>query len=246
MRGRGRGSKNALNGLNLNMKKVSTETIVICVLLVVLLVLVAYYVRQNREGFESAEQCTVYAFVADWCPHCKNAKPAINNLKNNAPNNVNVEVVNEKDNNSRELMQKYGIKGFPTIILIKADGTVVEFEQRPTEENLNVFVANNAVGNGNVNANANRVNNNANANRVNNNANRVNNNANLVNNNANRVNNNANRVNNNANRVNNNANRVNNNANRVNNNANRVNNNANRVNNNANRVNNNVSTTTVT
>ena len=110
----------------------------------VLLVLVVYYVRQNREGFESAEQCTVYAFVADWCPHCENATPAINNLQNNAPNNVNVEVVNEKDNNSRELMKKYGVKGFPTILLIKADGEVVEFEQRVTEENLNVFVANNA------------------------------------------------------------------------------------------------------
>ena len=149
MRGKGRGRNN--NALNLNMKNVSTETIVICVLLVVLLVLVVYYVRQNREGFQSASQCTVYAFVADWCPHCQNAKPAIENLQNNSPNNVNVEVVNESDDNSRELMEKYAVRGFPTIILIKEDGTVVEFEQRVTEENLNNFVNDNAnnAGNGN-------------------------------------------------------------------------------------------------
>jgi thiol-disulfide isomerase/thioredoxin len=146
MRGKGRGRN---NNLNINLKKVSTETIVICVLLVVLLVLVVYYVRQNREGFQSEEKCTVYAFVADWCPHCKNAKPALDNLKNNAPSNVNVEVVKEDDSNAKDLMKKYAVRGFPTILLIKEDGTVVEFEQRVTEENLNDFVNNN-VGNNNV------------------------------------------------------------------------------------------------
>ena len=152
MRGKGRGSKN--NALNLNMKGVSSETVVICVLLVVLLILVVYYVRQNAEGFTAGEQCVVYAFIADWCPHCQRAKPAINNLKNNAPNNVNVEVVNEKDSNAKELMKKYNIRGFPTILLIKADGTVVEFEQRMTDDNLNTFVQNNAVSNNAANNSA--------------------------------------------------------------------------------------------
>ena len=180
MRGRGRGAKN--NSLNVNMANVSAETVVICVLLVVLLILVVYYVRQNSEGFQSEPQCVVYAFVADWCPHCKTAKPAIENLKNNAPNNVNVEVVNEKDKNSRELMRKYSVRGFPTILLVGEDGTVIEFEQRVSEENLNNFVqnnANNAALNNAANNGANNVNANANANRVNNNgnanANRVNN-----------------------------------------------------------------------
>ena len=195
-RGRGRSSRN--NAVSL--KGVSTETVVIVVLLIVLLVLVVYYVRQNTEGFTSAEQCTIYAFVADWCPHCKNAKPAIENLKNNSPNNVNVEVVNEADNNSRDLIKKYGVRGFPTILLIKADGTVVEFEQRVTESNLNNFVANNAnvaANNGGNNFVNNLVNNGGN-NRVNNGGNnRVNNGGN------NRVNNGANRGNNVTNAVNN-------------------------------------------
>ena len=154
MRGKGRGKNNALNALNINMKNVSTETIVICVLLVVLLVLVVYYVRQNREGFQAESKCTVYAFVADWCPHCQNAKPVIDNVKNNAPKNVDVEVVNEADSNSKDLMAKYSVRGFPTIILIKPDGEVVEFEQRVTEENLNEFLNANANVNVNVNANS--------------------------------------------------------------------------------------------
>ena len=149
MRGKGRGRNN--NALNLNMKNVSTETIVICVLLVVLLVLVVYYVRQNKEGFQSQPDRTVYAFVADWCLICKNAKPAIENLKNNAPSNVNVEVVKEGEEASKSLMEKYSVRGFPTIILIKEDGTVVEFEQRVTEENLNNFVNDNSNNSGNGN-----------------------------------------------------------------------------------------------
>ena len=151
MRGKGgKSSRSSSNSLK-KMKNISSETIVICVLLVILLVLVIYYVKQNNEGFQNnnkksnnAEQCDLYVFVADWCPHCKNAKPAIAELKNNAPANVNVNVVNESDSNSRELMNKYKVRGFPTILLVKADGEVVEFSERVSLENLNKFVANNA------------------------------------------------------------------------------------------------------
>jgi thiol-disulfide isomerase/thioredoxin len=135
---RGRSVKSARNN-SLSMKGVSAETVVIVVLLIVLLVLVVYYVRQNSEGFESAEKCTIYIFVADWCPHCKNAASAFDNLKQNAPNNVNVNVVNEADENSRELMSKYNIRGFPTCIKVNEDGSVVEFDKRPTAENLLEF-----------------------------------------------------------------------------------------------------------
>jgi thioredoxin 1 len=145
MRGKGGRSAKSSNSMK-KMANVSSETIVICVLLVILLVLVIYYVKQNNEGFQNnnAEKCDVYIFVADWCPHCKNAKPAIAELKNNAPANVNVNVVNEKDSNSRELMNKYKVRGFPTILLAKADGTVVEFVERVSAENLNNFVNKNS------------------------------------------------------------------------------------------------------
>ena len=146
MRGKGgRSSKGSSNSLK-KLSKVSSETVVICVLLVVLLVLVIYYVKQNNEGFQNnnAEKCDVYVFVADWCPHCKNAKPAIAELKNNAPANVTVNVVNESDANSRELMTKYKVRGFPTIFLVKADGTMVEFVERVSADNLNNFVVKNS------------------------------------------------------------------------------------------------------
>jgi thioredoxin 1 len=148
MRGKGGRSSRSSNSMK-KMTKISSETIVICVLLVILLILVIYYVKQNNEGFQNnkannAEKCDVYVFVADWCPHCNNAKPAIAELKNNAPAHVNVNVVNEKDKNSRELMNKYKVRGFPTILLVKADGEVVEFVKSVSIDNLNSFVATNS------------------------------------------------------------------------------------------------------
>ena len=150
----GRSSRN--NGLSniskkMGLNNISGETVVICVLLVILLVLVVYYVRQNSEGFQgnNAEKCDLYVFVADWCPHCKKAMPVVDTLKNNLPNNVKLNVVNETDTNARSLMNQYKVRGFPTILLVKANGEVVEFAERVTKDNVVNFVAqnNNVAGN---------------------------------------------------------------------------------------------------
>ena len=110
-------------------------------------------------------------------------------------------------------MKKFGVKGFPTILLIKSDGTVVEFNQRVNDDNLNVFVANNANANNAVEAEAEaEVEVEAEVNASNGNANRRNGNANRRNGNGNRRNGNGNRRNGNGN-----ANRRNGNGNVANN-----------------------------
>ena len=206
----GRSSSARNNGLkSLGLNNVSGETVVICVLLVILLVLVIYYVRQNSEGFQgnNAPKCDLYVFVADWCPHCQKAQPVVDNLKNNLPNNVNVNVVNESDSNSRSLMNQYKVRGFPTILLVKANGETVEFVERVTEENVTNFVAAN-----NTNA-ANEVlanNANGNANAARNNGNVARNNGNVARNNGNAARNNGNAARNNGNAARNNGNLGNN------------------------------------
>ena len=202
-------SSSARNGgvmKSLGLKNVSGETVVICVLLVILLVLVIYYVRQNSEGFQgnNSPKCDLYVFVADWCPHCQKAKPVVDNLKNNLPKNVNVNVVNESDSNSRSLMNQYKVRGFPTILLVKENGEVVEFVERVTEDNVVNFVAANNTnaanevmannGNGAVN-NGNAARNNGNAAR--NNGNAARNNGNAARNNGNAARNNGNAARNN-------------------------------------------------
>jgi thiol-disulfide isomerase/thioredoxin len=138
---RGAGKANKLMK-KLGLNKVNGETVVICVLLVVLLVLVVYYVRQNNEGFEASnsKRCNIYIFVADWCPHCKSAKPEIAALNNSPPDNAVVNVVNEKDENSRELMAKYNVKGFPTCVVHPEGEEAVELDKRVTAENITELV----------------------------------------------------------------------------------------------------------
>ena len=132
--------KNSLsnNSLSKSLKNMSnsSENIVILVLLVILVVLVVYYIRQNNEGF--SERPTVYFFYVDWCPHCKTAKPKVQEFKKNN-SNVNVKEVNcEKE---KELAKKFNVRAYPTVYLVKGE------EKKELEEGISVNSLNNLVKN---------------------------------------------------------------------------------------------------
>jgi len=86
-------------------------------------------------------------FFADWCPHCKAAKPIWNDLKseyeNKTINGYNV-IFTEIDcsNETAEvdkMMNKYNIEGYPTIKLLK-DGQVIEYDAKPSKATLVQFL----------------------------------------------------------------------------------------------------------
>lgn len=86
-------------------------------------------------------------FYADWCPHCKTAKPIWEGLKKEYDDeNINgynmmftdVNCSTESEQTSK-LMDKYSVEGFPTIKLLK-NGEVIEFDAKPTKDNLNQFL----------------------------------------------------------------------------------------------------------
>jgi thiol-disulfide isomerase/thioredoxin len=85
---------------------------------------------------------------AAWCAHCKVAKPIFNELaeeytgkKINGQEIIftNVDCTTETDENTAS-MNKYGVEGYPTIKLIKPDGTVVDFNAKPTKSSLTEFL----------------------------------------------------------------------------------------------------------
>jgi len=103
----------------------------------------------NREHgkAESAKQADLLFFYADWCPHCKVAKPEWDALKaeneGKLINGYNV-VYTEYNCESptaevEELMNKYDVKGFPTVKLVK-DGQVVDYDAKPTTSTMNQFL----------------------------------------------------------------------------------------------------------
>jgi thiol-disulfide isomerase/thioredoxin len=86
-------------------------------------------------------------FYVDWCPHCKSAKPAWNDLKaeyeNKAINGykvifTEVDCTNETAEVS-QLMDQYKIEGYPTIKLLK-DAQVIEYDAKPTKDTLVQFL----------------------------------------------------------------------------------------------------------
>jgi thiol-disulfide isomerase/thioredoxin len=86
-------------------------------------------------------------FYADWCPHCKAAKPIWNDLKSeyenktiNGYNVVFTEVdCSEETAEVEKLMNQYNVEGYPTIKLIK-DGQVIEYDAKPSKETLTKFL----------------------------------------------------------------------------------------------------------
>jgi thiol-disulfide isomerase/thioredoxin len=99
--------------------------------------------NQNRRNHETP----MYFFFADWCPHCKTAKPIWNELKDEYQNKTinGYSVVFTEVNCTTEtpevekLMNQYKVEGFPTIKLLK-DGQVIEYDAKPTKETLNQFL----------------------------------------------------------------------------------------------------------
>ena len=93
------------------------------------------------------KELIVMLFYVDWCPHCKTAKPAWNDLKTEYENKTingykviftDIDCTNETAEISQQ-MDKYKIEGFPTIKLLK-DGQVIEYDAKPSKDTLETFL----------------------------------------------------------------------------------------------------------
>lgn len=104
-------------------------------------------VNHDTSGNGNGSTAELLFFYADWCPHCKTAKPVWEDLKKEYDNeNINgynimftdVNCSTESEQTSK-LMDKYSVEGFPTIKLLK-NGEIIEFDAKPTKDNLNQFL----------------------------------------------------------------------------------------------------------
>lgn len=86
-------------------------------------------------------------FFADWCPHCKTAKPIWNDLKTEYENKtingykiVFTEVdCSQESEEVEKLMNQYNVEGYPTIKLLK-NGQVIEYDAKPSKDTLIQFL----------------------------------------------------------------------------------------------------------
>ena len=92
---------------------------------------------------------TLYFFRADWCPHCRDAKPKWDEFTQGKPNmdlNGYTVVFIEVDctdpdlsSDTEVLISKYNIDHYPTIKLVMGED-VIDFDAKITKDSLTKFV----------------------------------------------------------------------------------------------------------
>ena len=90
-------------------------------------------------------ECVVALFYADWCPHCQHFKPdykkAMNELNGKTgKDGKKLRLVMVDCEAHKDLGKKYDVSGYPTVKLIKDDGTQVEYGGERTYEGLRKYL----------------------------------------------------------------------------------------------------------
>ena len=113
------------------IRRMATRTsryITIAAVLAVILLLLKF--GYSNEGFASGtDSFTLY--YADWCPHCQTIKPAFTEWSKKGSMQINGKTVFlqmvEADRDAEKAKGK-PVKGYPTFLLEKADGSFKEFD----------------------------------------------------------------------------------------------------------------------
>jgi thiol-disulfide isomerase/thioredoxin len=98
-------------------------------------------------GRGNGNNVEIFLFSANWCPHCKTAKPIFETVESEYDGKqVNGRYIvftkidcTEETPEVDALMKKYNVEGYPTIKMLK-DGKIIDFDAKPTKENLNKFI----------------------------------------------------------------------------------------------------------
>ena len=90
----------------------------------------------------------VYFFFAEWCPHCKTAKPEWVQFKEEYDKKVvndyeisciEIDCTNENNQDSSILISKYKIEGYPTILMM-VNNNRIDYDAKVTKSGLEQLV----------------------------------------------------------------------------------------------------------
>ena len=117
--------------------------------LMVIILILLYLLWKNylKEGFETSsedfnshigEGKKLVLFYADWCGHCKTIKPvwddAATEINTDGNKMIKVNCGGGTDHD-KEIMEKYSIDGYPTIIVFE-DGSATPYSGKRTKEDF--------------------------------------------------------------------------------------------------------------
>lgn len=81
--------------------------------------------NKYHEAFEAPAPAKLKIFYTDWCGHCKKFKPIYENElpKLIEENKINCTIDAIDADKNKDIVDEYGVTGFPTVILELFDGT---------------------------------------------------------------------------------------------------------------------------
>ena len=113
--------------------KMKTKQIYIGLAILVVLGFLYYMFGMKRiSGFEDGQTFTLY--YASWCPHCKDIKPVFKKYSQSGSVTVKGKTVFVSMVEEKQIKSDVKVKGFPSFILQKADGTTIESDAERTPD----------------------------------------------------------------------------------------------------------------
>ena len=112
-----------------------------------------WYAKSTIENLEAEDmananrrisEAKIKFFSADWCPHCKKAKPEWEKFKDEYNGKtegyykISCETIDCTEGDNPQI-QEFSVNGYPTIIMLK-DNKPVNYDAKITEPNLKQFV----------------------------------------------------------------------------------------------------------
>jgi thiol-disulfide isomerase/thioredoxin len=139
-----------------------SSTIILVIIVSILFIALGYYgyKKYYLEKLEAKEfknvanankrkqNVDIYFFHANWCPHCKSAKPEWIQFKeeyhqkvvnNYTINCIEVDCSDENDQKSAILIKQYKIEGYPTIIMLVNDNRI-DYDAKVSKHGLEQLV----------------------------------------------------------------------------------------------------------
>ena len=114
-------------------------------LVLVMVLAFGYFVRRSGsvQGFQGGVD-TFGLYYANWCPHCKDVKPIFDQW---GASKGSVQVGGKtvfvkmfEESADKDKMSGKPVRGFPTFLLEKSDGTIVECNEDRTPEGWMKFL----------------------------------------------------------------------------------------------------------
>lgn len=97
--------------------------------------------KNFREVVQESGKFTLVDFYADWCRHCMNLMPAIEEVADTFAEIPEIQIVKiNGDEDGKKMAKKYEVPGFPMLLMFDGDNKPIEYEGMRNAQAISNFI----------------------------------------------------------------------------------------------------------